>query len=155
MKQVSTKWAKAGMDYVYACSQLKAIRQDLVVRCFMFVDEHANLKQGVYTCSIVWRFCTHCDRIHLVPCFVQQQVQRIKNAFTVQVYEGHARIALQQVSNEHREVCACHRLCCLEPQRWLRHFCAELALSTSSGPVVPWADICRNSHSPLGFPAVR
>ncbi|CAM9647826.1 unnamed protein product [Hapterophycus canaliculatus] len=53
LEKISAKWAKGGMDYVYACSQLKAIRQDCVV-------------------------------------------QRIKNAFTVQVYEGHARIALQQ-----------------------------------------------------------
>ncbi|CAM9168624.1 unnamed protein product [Ascophyllum nodosum] len=53
MAKISGEWAKGGMDYVYACSQLKAIRQDLVV-------------------------------------------QRIKNTFTVKVYEGHARIALQQ-----------------------------------------------------------
>lgn len=32
MRLVSNNWAKGGMDYVYACSQLKAIRQDLVVR---------------------------------------------------------------------------------------------------------------------------
>lgn len=53
MAKISGQWVKGGMDYVYACSQLKAIRQDLVV-------------------------------------------QRIKNAFTVEAYEGHARIALQQ-----------------------------------------------------------
>lgn len=53
LEKISGKWAKGGMDYVHACSQLKAVRQDCVV-------------------------------------------QRIKNAFTVQVYEAHARIALQQ-----------------------------------------------------------
>lgn len=32
MQNISEKWAKGGMDYIYACSQLKAIRQDIVVR---------------------------------------------------------------------------------------------------------------------------
>lgn len=31
MQKISTSWAKGGIDYVFACSQLKAIRQDLVV----------------------------------------------------------------------------------------------------------------------------
>lgn len=53
LEKISAQWAKGGMDYVHACSQLKAVRQDCVV-------------------------------------------QRIKNAFTVQVYEAHARIALQE-----------------------------------------------------------
>ncbi|CAM9314155.1 unnamed protein product [Discosporangium mesarthrocarpum] len=50
---LQAKWGRHEVDYIYTCSQLKAIRQDLVV-------------------------------------------QRIKNPFTVQVYEAHARIALQQ-----------------------------------------------------------
>lgn len=32
MEQVSRNWVQGELDYVYTCSQLKAIRQDLVVR---------------------------------------------------------------------------------------------------------------------------
>lgn len=31
MQKISSSWTKGGIDYVFACSQLKAIRQDLVV----------------------------------------------------------------------------------------------------------------------------
>lgn len=110
MEKISGKWARGGMDdYIYACSQLKAIRQDLVVRvkrgalwiavisnktldCYQFSS--ITLDQQYYFMLLSLMLTLTHFLLHLCA---PQQVQRIKNAFTVKVYEGHARIALQQV----------------------------------------------------------
>lgn len=58
LDQLLNKWTKGGigMDYVYACSQLKAIRQDLVVR-------------GSLVCAV----CVVC--VSCVPCCGERDVR--------------------------------------------------------------------------------
>ncbi|KAJ6581225.1 SAC3/GANP/Nin1/mts3/eIF-3 p25 family-domain-containing protein [Mycena capillaripes] len=62
--------------YNWICSQFKSLRQDLTVRRFTRPPDIAGASVSVFS-------------------FVLSQVQRIKNEFTVQVYEIHGRIALE------------------------------------------------------------
>lgn len=75
---VKSHW-KANQDYVYACEQMKSIRQDLTV-------SKTDLSS---TC-----FCIFCSFLMLTFCV---QVQGVRTDFTVEVYETHARIALEKV----------------------------------------------------------
>lgn len=86
LQAVKAHW-KTHQDYIYACEQMKSIRQDLTV-------------------------CCGCTRVHLgftaaSPLFpvlipfissAPNQVQGVRTDFTVEVYECHARIALEKVS---------------------------------------------------------
>lgn len=70
LAHVLGKWREKG-DYRYTCEQFKSIRQDLTVR----------------SSSVS----------HNVSEF-PPQIQGIRNEFVVEVYESHARIALENVS---------------------------------------------------------
>lgn len=70
LKELSRRWRQSP-DYGWTCDQFKSLRQDLTVRSPFF--------------SPSWM----SDSV--------RQVQRIKNKFTVQVYEIHARMALESV----------------------------------------------------------
>lgn len=100
MAKIASQWGKGGMDYVYACSQLKAIRQDLVVR-----QNSCSWSRMVHPLTIIWwRSFVNVPWHTLEYSNLLLQVQRIKNTFTVEVYEGHARIALEQVSKITRTI---------------------------------------------------
>lgn len=70
LDMIRRKWEE-NHDYVYACEQLKSIRQDLTV-------------------------CTS-SQLCLIFSLSLSQVQHIKNDFTIEVYETHARLALANV----------------------------------------------------------
>jgi hypothetical protein len=79
LQQSLTELKKRWRDkapYNWICSQFKSLRQDLTVRCV----------------ALWW---TAYNMIHCLNC---RQVQRIKNDFTVAVYEIHARMALEVAS---------------------------------------------------------
>ena len=70
---------KEKQDYAFACEQMKSIRQDLTVRGVLGRPAWAVLPCGGLTA--------------LLPF----QVQGVRTEFTVEVYETHARIALEKV----------------------------------------------------------
>ena len=75
LAHVTSQWQQK-RDYRYTCEQFKSIRQDLTV-----------------SLPVLHCFATACI---IVVC--PFQIQGIRNAFTVVVYETHARIALDNVS---------------------------------------------------------
>lgn len=77
------KWKQAP-DYFYTCEQLKSIRQDLTVPPLLLI----YLGMG---------FMVENDEKAYTSCHFHVQVQAIKNEFTVEVYETHARLALENV----------------------------------------------------------
>ena len=72
LAHVLDKW-EGTRDYRYTCEQFKSIRQDLTVSSPVLLSL--------------------CLLIHH-----SSQIQGIRNEFTATVYEGHARIALENVS---------------------------------------------------------
>jgi len=78
LDELKKRWKqKPAPTYNWMCSQFKSLRQDLTVRVLLF---HVCIADDIRT---------------FIACGFQ--VQRIKNQFTVTVYEIHARIALETV----------------------------------------------------------
>lgn len=96
MQAVKAHW-KTNQDYAYACEQMKSIRQDLTVGylhigfiCPAVVLSFYNVDLSL---SKLFFF------IYLFfPLSITMQVQGVRTDFTVEVYECHARIALEKVS---------------------------------------------------------
>jgi uncharacterized protein (UPF0335 family) len=82
------KWRQEE-NYSYICDQFKSVRQDLTVSGFEYQ---------------IFRF------VRKVLTFSPTKVQRIQNEFTVQVYEIHARIALEKVCFKLATYGKCHEL---------------------------------------------
>lgn len=77
---VKSHW-KEKQDYAFACEQMKSIRQDLTVR-------------GLRGRPALGESCSALASLFVLPI----QVQGVRTEFTVEVYETHARIALEKVS---------------------------------------------------------
>jgi SAC3 family protein LENG8/THP3 len=83
--ELKKRW-RAKVSYEWICNQFKSLRQDLTVPTMYFV-------RGLLVLTF--------------PC----QVQRIKNEFTVQVYEIHARMALESVRGPVSDIRRGHCIC--------------------------------------------
>jgi hypothetical protein len=80
---VKSHW-KEKQDYAFACEQMKSIRQDLTVRWTL----------GGTLALVVLPWSAPFDSV-----FFSLQVQGVRTEFTVEVYETHARIALEKVGS--------------------------------------------------------
>lgn len=78
------KWRNGSIEYISLCSQMKAVRQDLTVQ---------HIQNGEH--KIQLQIFTSCF-FHVYTLFINFSIIHIYYAdFTVEVYETHARMALQ------------------------------------------------------------
>lgn len=93
---VKAHW-KTHQDYAYACEQMKSIRQDLTVcsLTYRYCILHNNCFLSFFFFSCEHHLCVFKFYLSF-PSTVQ--VQGVRTEFTVEVYECHARIALEKVS---------------------------------------------------------
>lgn len=80
---VKSHW-KEKQDYAFACEQMKSIRQDLTVGLALGTHTPRHPVPPNAPCPLTWP--------------TAPQVQGVRTEFTVEVYETHARIALEKVS---------------------------------------------------------
>ena len=84
LRNVQKRW-KEDENYHYTCEQLKSIRQDLTVGFIQASLEFSSTSRRGFSSFI------------LNAVLFVLQVQGIRNGFTVEVYETHARVAIEKV----------------------------------------------------------
>lgn len=89
---------KNKQDYQYACEQMKSIRQDLTVSPLLHTHTVSLNTSSPDTLSLYPPPTSSC-LTHFPVC---PQVQGVRTDFTVEVYETHARIALEKVGLQPR-----------------------------------------------------
>ena len=126
LAHVLSRWQQ-NRDYHYTCEQFKSIRQDLTVR------GHSFSSACVCVCVVL---------IYLA------QIQGIRNEFAVEVYESHARIALENVSVSSLcvEAVVESEPCCVGRQRRVQPVPGPAQGSLSGGSSWPAGRVCGLPH---------